>query len=179
MYQIYENLNLVLVSQGKAYRNLNRSKKKHPQLFNSEPAVLRLMFEIFSLYRVKTPVRRYMLTELIDFCPVMEILLKRERRRMKRERVAPSSPQPPHPLSMSGSTTSGSPIPQRLKRRSTTNSLNPDDKKFPASLLSRTPSSNGSGVSTNSVTMPRNRPLFTSIYRGERRKTFSEPSEQK
>lgn len=174
IYQIYENLNLVLVSQGKAYRNLNRSKKRHPQLFGSEPAVLRLIFEVLSLYRVKTPVRRYILTELIDFCPMMENLLKLEKRRMKRERVTPSSPaQTLPPLPMPRSTISGSPIPQRLRHHTTPTPVNPDDEKIAPSLISRTPSSNGSGLSTNSVNMPRNRPLFTSIYRGVRRKTFS------
>ncbi|VEU19439.1 DEKNAAC100389 [Brettanomyces naardenensis] len=107
MYEVYENLNLILVNQAKAYLNLNKLKKRYPALFEAEPTVLKFIMKILELYRVKGPVRRHLLTEVLNFNKTMEVLLKRERKKIKETAVPP----PP----MASSSSSLSPTPSRMR----------------------------------------------------------------
>ncbi|QPG76924.1 hypothetical protein FOA43_004318 [Brettanomyces nanus] len=189
MYKVYENLNLILVNQAKAYGNLAKLKKRYPSIFSTEPTVLKFIMRVLNLYRVKGAVRKHLLTELINFNKMMEILLRRERRKMK-ETIGGSSPQlptsnltiPPLPLPLARSSPSLSPTPTwtKLSRRTTldddggvepvtlttishSNNKNKHQTPFPSQSQTRSRSS------TQDHTTIGNSVLFTSIYKNSRR----------
>ncbi|ESW99412.1 hypothetical protein KL918_001657 [Ogataea parapolymorpha] len=83
--QIYRNLLLLPVNQGKAVGNLNRLKSGHPRLFESEPVVMKLIIEVLENYRIKFNVKRFLLGELVDLNSLMEALLKHNRRKLKEQ----------------------------------------------------------------------------------------------
>lgn len=95
MYEIYENLNLVVVNQAKAYSNLNKLKTRFPNLFKTEPVVLKFIMQILEFYRAKTPVRRHLLIELVDFNRMMEVLLRRSRKKLREPTVVQKNLVPP------------------------------------------------------------------------------------
>ncbi|KAH3668511.1 hypothetical protein OGAPHI_002265 [Ogataea philodendri] len=81
--QLYNNLLLLPVNQGKAIGNLNKLKARFATIFESEPVVLKLIMRVVEKYRVKYGVKRFLLGELIDFNSLMELLLRHHRKRSK------------------------------------------------------------------------------------------------
>lgn len=122
LYNIYENLNLVLVNQARAYNNLGILKRKHPKLFESEPTVLMLILNILDLYRVKSSVRSYFLTELINFNGIMETIFTANNIGLSNQ-ISKSSPSRT-PLPRARSLTSLSPAPTIRRRKMTASSTN-------------------------------------------------------
>ncbi|GME94807.1 unnamed protein product [Ambrosiozyma monospora] len=79
MKEIYENLNLILVNQTKAVSNLKNLKNKYFVMFDNEPIILKLVFKMLENYRYKWTVRKFLITELVNFKKGMTVIMRRNR----------------------------------------------------------------------------------------------------
>ncbi|GMF07342.1 unnamed protein product [[Candida] boidinii] len=90
--EVYDNLILLLVNASKAHSNLNKIKSRFPHLFESEPAVLKIIFAVLERYRFKAGARKYLLLELINVNKIMEVLFKRNRKLQKEHQLSSNIP---------------------------------------------------------------------------------------
>lgn len=90
--EVYDNLILLLVNASKAHSNLNKIKLRFPHIFESEPAVLKIIFAVLERYRFKAGARKYLLLELINVNKIMEVLFKRNRKLQKENQLSLNIP---------------------------------------------------------------------------------------
>ncbi|CDK25507.1 unnamed protein product [Kuraishia capsulata CBS 1993] len=82
---VLESLIDMLVNVSKAMTSLTKLKHKHAASFETEPALLLLALEVLSKYKYKPSARRYVLLELFNYGKMMELLLKKDRKRSKEQ----------------------------------------------------------------------------------------------